>query len=155
MAPKSSNGNTVTSTDSINVDLKFVEDTDRTCVDKDKVWEFSNNYEDPQENNSLNTSSEIQFRTRINIKDIETRALETKIAFPDTTTVYGGTDGVIFFLQDQVIQSVYRYERTGRETLSIELLDLYINNRSGRRDFSFGRIKMYGTYCNYTGSDFW
>ena len=97
MAPKSSNGNTVTSTDSINVDLKFVEDTDRTCVDKDKVWEFSNNYEDPQENNSLNTSPDIHFRTKMKVKDIDTGSLETKNAFPDTTTVYGGTDGVKLF----------------------------------------------------------
>ena len=46
MPPKSSNGNTITSTNSINNDLKFVEDADRTCVDKDKFWEFSNDYED-------------------------------------------------------------------------------------------------------------
>ena len=67
------------------------------------------------------------------------------------TTVYGGTDGVILFLQDQVIQPVYRYERSGKDILSIELLDLYINSRSRRRDFSFRRIKMYVTYLNYTG----
>ena len=41
-------------------------------------------------------------------KDIDTGVLETKHVFPDTTTVYGGTDGVTSFLQDQVIQSVYR-----------------------------------------------
>ena len=33
MPPKYSNGNTTTSTNSINVDFKFVEDADRTWVD--------------------------------------------------------------------------------------------------------------------------
>ena len=71
--------------------------------------------------------------------------------FPDTTTVYGDTDGVISFSRDQVIQSVCRYERSGKETLSIEPLELYINSRSRRRDFSFRKNEMYGTYFNYTG----
>ena len=151
MPPKSSNGNTITSTNHINDDLKSVEDADRAWADTNKFDEFHNNYEDPQENNSLNTSSEVQFRIRIKIKDIDTGALETKNVFPDTTTVYGGTDGVKLFLHDQVIQSVYRFERSGKETLSIEFLGLYINSRSRRRDFSFRRTKMYGTYFNYTG----
>ena len=33
----------------------------------------------------------------ITIKDIETGVLETNNVFPDTTTVYGGTDGVKLF----------------------------------------------------------
>ena len=65
--------------------------------------------------------------------------------------VYGGTDGVILFSQDQVIQSAYLYERSGKEILSIELLGLYTNSRSRRIYFSFKRIKMYGTYFNFTG----
>ena len=145
MAPTSSNNNNITSTNNINVEMNFVEETDRTWVDTNKFDELHNNYGDSQENTSLNTSSEVQFRIIIKLKDIETGALETKNVFPDTTTVYGGTDGVILFLQDQVFQSVYRYERSGKEILSIELLDLYINSRSRRRYFSFRRIKMYGT----------
>ena len=95
MAPKSSTHNSnITSTNSINVDFKFAEDADRTWADKAKFWEFSNDYEDSQENSSLNTSSEVHFRIIINTKDIETGVLETKHVFPDTTTVYGGTDGV-------------------------------------------------------------
>ena len=117
MAPKSSNGNTVASANSINVDLKFVESTGRTWVDKDPFWEFNNNYEDPQENSSLNTSSEFQFRIIIKKNDIATVVLETKNVFPDTTAVYGGTDGVTLLLQDQVIKSVYRYERSGKYML--------------------------------------
>ena len=61
------------------------------------------------------------------------------------TTVYGGIDSVNMFVQDQMTQSVYRYERSGKEILSIELLDLYINSRSIIRGFSFIIIKMYGT----------
>ena len=71
--------------------------------------------------------------------------------FPDTTTIDGGIDGVKLFLRDQVIQPVYSYERSGKEILSIELLDLYLNSRSRRRDFSFRTTKMYGTAFNYTG----
>ena len=67
MAPKYPNNN-ITSTDSINVDLKFVEDTDRTWVDTNKFDEFHNNYEDSQENSSLNTSSEVQFRIITKLK---------------------------------------------------------------------------------------
>ena len=103
MPPKSFNGNTITSTNHINIDLKLAEDTDRTWVYTNKFDEFPNNFEDPQENSSLNTSSEVQFRTRGKVKDIDTGVLETKNAFPDTTTVYGGTDGVKLFLQDQVV----------------------------------------------------
>ena len=36
MAPKAPNGNTVTSTNSIDVDLKFEQDLGRTWVDKAK-----------------------------------------------------------------------------------------------------------------------
>ena len=35
MPPKSSNGNDITSTNHINVVLRYVEETDRTWVDKD------------------------------------------------------------------------------------------------------------------------
>ena len=103
MPPKSSNGNTITSTNHIDVDSEFVDETDRTWVDKDKFWEFRNDYEEPRENNSLNTSSEVQLRIIFKIQDIETGVFETKRVFPDTTMVYGGTDGVILFLQYQVI----------------------------------------------------
>ena len=67
------------------------------------------------------------------------------------TTMYGGIYGETLFLQDQIIQSVYRYERSGKEILSIELLDLYIDNRSILISFSFRITKMNGTYFNYTG----
>ena len=155
MAPTYNNNNKITSTDSINVDSKFVEDTDRTWVYTNNFDDFHNNYEDSQENNSLNTSSEVQFRIitkhKNKRKNIDTGVLETNNVFPDTTTVYSGTYGVKLFLQDQVIQSVYRYERSGKDILSIELLDLYINSRSIITYFSFRRTKMYGTCFNYTG----
>ena len=64
MAPKSSNGNTITSTNSIKVDLHFEQDLDRTWVYKNNCDEFHNDYEESQENSSLTTSSEVQFRIR-------------------------------------------------------------------------------------------
>ena len=81
MPPNSSNGNTITSTNHINVDLQFVEDTDRAWIDTNKFDEFHNNYEDSQENSSYHTSSEVQFRIIITNKDIDTGVLETKTSF--------------------------------------------------------------------------
>ena len=69
MAPKSSNNNNVTSTNRIDVDLNFVEDTDITWGDTDKFWEFSNDYDESQEHNSSNTSSDVQFIIITTIKD--------------------------------------------------------------------------------------
>ena len=54
--------NNIKNIDNVNVDLKFVEDTDRTWVYKDNFWEFSNDYEESQENSSLNTSSNVEFK---------------------------------------------------------------------------------------------
>ena len=62
VAPKSSNGNPITSTNNIVVDLKSEQDLDRTLVDRNRFPEFRNEYVEPQENSSLNTSTEVQFR---------------------------------------------------------------------------------------------
>ena len=97
MAPKSSNENIITSTNNTDVGLKFEQDVDRTWVDKDKFQELHDDYEEPQENSSLNTSSDVQFRIIITSKDIETGALEAKIVFPDMTKIYGGIDGINMF----------------------------------------------------------
>ena len=61
------------------------------------------------------------------------------------TTIYEGTDGINLLLKDQVIRSVYRYGRSGKEILSIELLDLYIDSRNIIIYVSFRTIEMYGT----------
>ena len=45
------------------------------------------------------------------------------------TTVYGGTDGVKLFLQNQTMESVYRFEDSGYEIVSIEIQSLYINKK--------------------------
>ena len=54
MAPKSSNGNSITNTDKVDVDLNFVDDEIlyRKWVDKDKFPEFHNDYNESQENSS-------------------------------------------------------------------------------------------------------
>ena len=65
MAPKSSNGNTITSTNSIDVDEKSEQDVDRTWVDKHRFGEFHDDYEESQENNSLKSSSDVQFKDDI------------------------------------------------------------------------------------------
>ena len=50
MAPKSSNNNTIKNIDSIHVALKLTQDVDRTWVYTDKLWDFSNDYDESQEN---------------------------------------------------------------------------------------------------------
>ena len=79
MVPKSSNNNNnnIKNIDNVNVYLKFDEDTIavpidgnetklvvRTWLDKDKLPEFNNDYNGPQENSSLSNSSEVQFRVK-------------------------------------------------------------------------------------------
>ena len=64
MAPKPSNGNTITSTNRIDVDLKSEQDVDRAWANKNRFDEFHDDYEESQENNSLNTSSDVQFKVR-------------------------------------------------------------------------------------------
>ena len=53
MAPKTSNGNTIISTNSIDVGLKSEQDVDRTWVDTNAIGEFHDDYEEPQENSSF------------------------------------------------------------------------------------------------------
>ena len=115
MAPKSFNNSNITIANRINVDSKFVEDTGRTWVDTNEFDEFHNNYEDSEENSSLNTSSEVQFRVIIQIKDIETGVLQTKHAFPDTTTVYGGTDVVKSFYKTKLFSQFIVMNAVGRK----------------------------------------
>ena len=101
MAPKSSNGNSIKNTDKVDVDLKFTDDDNlnRKWVDTDKFPEFHNDYNESQENSSLTESSEVQFRVKTIIKDIDTKKEETKVAFTDMTTVYGGNEGIKLFLK--------------------------------------------------------
>ena len=67
------------------------------------------------------------------------------------TTVYGGTDGVKLFLKNQIMESVYRFEDSGHEIVSIEMLSLCINRKSVTQYFNFRNVKMYGTLFNYIG----
>ena len=159
MAPKSSNGNSITNTDKVDVDLNFVDDEIlyRKWVDKDKFPEFHNDYNDSQENSSLTESSEVQFRVKTTIKEIVqvNFRYEAKIrsvtAFTDMTTVYGGNEGIKLFLKNQVMESVYKWEDSDKEILSMEIQNLYVNRKSVIKDYSFRTVKMYGTVFNYLG----
>ena len=55
---------------------------------------------------------------------------KNKITFTAMTTVYGGTDGVKLFLKNQIMESVYRFEDSGLEIVSMEIQNLYINKKS-------------------------
>ena len=43
------------------------------------------------------------------------------------TTVYGGTDGIKLFLQNKIMESVYLWEDSGHEILSMEIQNLCVN----------------------------
>ena len=144
MAPKSPNGNSITNTDKVDVDLNFVDDEIlyRKWVDKDKFPEFHNDYNDSQENSSLTESSEVQFRVKTTIKEmVQVGAhLELKIrsvtAFTDMTTVYGGNAGIKLFLKSKIVDSVYKWEDSAKEILSMEIQNLYVNRKSVIKDYS-------------------
>ena len=105
MAPKSSNRNSIKNTDKVDVDLNCTDDDihNRTWVDTDKFPEFHNDYNESQENSSLTESSEVQFRVKTIIKDPDTKKEETKVAFTDMTTVYGGNEGIKLFLKTSYV----------------------------------------------------
>ena len=52
------------------------------------------------------------------------------------TTVSAGTGGIKLFLKTQIMESVYRFEDSGHEILSMELQNLYINRTSVIKDFN-------------------
>ena len=161
MAPKVQNKNTIKNVDKLYVDLKFYDDAEegsyRTWVDKYKFPEFYDDYNDSQENSSLTESSEVQFRVKTTIKEIVQVGvhLEAKIrsvtAFTDMTTVYGGNEGIKLFLKNQIMESVYKWEDSEKEILSMEIQNLYVNRKSAIKDYSFRTVKMYGTVVNYLG----
>ena len=165
MAPKSSNKNTVKNIDKVDVDLKFDKDAItaedgtrvvlRTWVNKDKFPEFKDAYDNSQENSSLSDSSEVQFRVKTTIRYYdpheEIKKEKTAFAFVEMTTVYGGTEGIKLFLKQQIMESVYRWEDSGQEIVSMEIQNLYINRTSVIKNYSFREMKMYGAKFNYLG----
>ncbi len=151
---QSSNKNTVKNIDKVDVDLKFDDDEDRTWVNKDKFPEFNDAYNNSQENSSLSDSSEVQFKVKTTVQfvsDNGTKKQTTKTAFVDMTTVYGGTDDIKLYLKQQIMESVYRWEDSGHEIISMEILGLYINRKKAIKDYSFRTMKMYGAKFNYLG----
>ena len=46
------------------------------------------------------------------------------------TTVHGGTDGVKLCLKNRIMESAYRFEDSGHETVPMETQKLYVNKRN-------------------------
>ena len=147
MTPKYYNQNTIKNIDHVDVDLKFEQYIDRTWVYEDKFPEFQNDYDESQENSSLNKSSRVQFSVKTTYRDPHDPDEKeiTKSVFIPETTVYGGTNGVKLFLKNKVMESIYRWEDSSKEILSMEMQNMYINDKSVIKDYSFRNIKMYGT----------
>ena len=76
---------------------------------------------------------------------------KTIVGYISMATVYGGNAGIISVLK-QLMHSVYKREDSGKEILSIETLDLFINRRSVIQNFNFrnvnvwNNIQLYGVY---------
>ena len=49
------------------------------------------------------------------------------------------------------MESVYRWEDSGHEIISMEIQNLYINRKNVIKNYSFREMKMYGTRFNYLG----
>ena len=153
MTPKSPNKNIVKNIDKVDVDLKFDDDAVvgtidgiesktilRTWVNKDRFPEFHNGYNDSQENSSLTQYPEVQFRVNTTIQDY--RGLRSVTAFTNMTTVYGGNEGIKLFLENQIMESVYRWGDSANEILPMEIQISYINKKSVIKDCSFRETKM-------------
>ena len=50
------------------------------------------------------------------------------------TTVYGGTEGVKLFLENQIMESAYKWEGSSKEVLAMEIQSLYINKKGAIKD---------------------
>ena len=66
-------------------------------------------------------------------------------------TVYGGNDGGKLFLQNQIMEPVYRFVGSGHEIVPVETLDLYIHRISVTKHVNSRNAKMHGTLFNYIG----
>ena len=54
----------------------------------------------------------------------------SKTAFDEMTTVYGGIAGIKLVLKNEIIESVYHFEDSEHELLSMEIPILYINRKN-------------------------
>ena len=152
--PKSSKEKTKKTTDNITAtaDLKFEGDeSDRTWINKDKFYEFKQQYDETQDNSSLNDANNIQYNIEVLIRNITTKKEDVKKAFPPMQVVYGGLNAIKLFLKNVIIETVYAYEDSGYEILEINLVRLYINSKRQYKNTNFSNIKMYNLVFNYRG----
>ena len=83
--PKSSKEKTKKTTDNITAtaDLKFEGDeSDRTWINKDKFYEFKQQYDETQDNSSLDDANNIQYNIEVLTRNINSQKEEVKKAFP-------------------------------------------------------------------------
>ena len=151
--PKSSKEKTKKTTDNITAtaDLKFDYYDERTWVNKDKFYEFKQQYDETQDNSSLNDANNIQYNIEVLIRNIITKKEDLKKAFPPMQVVYGGLNAIKLFLKNVIIETVYAYEDSGYEILEINLVRLYINSKRQYKNTNFSNIKMYNLVFNYRG----
>ena len=108
MSPKTLNKKTKkpTNTDTLDVDLKFKKFYDdegkeygRTFVNKDKFPEFEYDYQDSQDNSSLNTTSSVEFEIHINARNINKVEDKVHKLWISMTTVLGGINGIKLYIK--------------------------------------------------------
>ena len=137
----------------MDVQLKFYkkEEEGRTWVNKDTFKEFESEYNNSQDDSSLTNTSNVQFGLHINVMHpIDNNIKTTKKEWIPLTTVYGGIDGVKLFIKHRNFETVYAWEDSFNEIISISLNRLYINTQK-QHETHFKDIKMYGTLFNYNG----
>ena len=67
------------------------------------------------------------------------------------TTVYGGDNGIKFFIKHKTIEMVYAYEDSNWEIQAISIINFCKQKKKQQATTNFSEIKMYGAISNYTG----
>ena len=145
------NKKTTILTSSLEADLKhdFDKEVGRYWVNKDKFWEFQNEYDELQDGQQDPVSVELHII--VEIKEIFQNIITRKDAFLPTQQVYGGMKGVKLYLKKVIMDSVYAWEESPTEIQHIFLNKLYIHKVKQNLSTDIKHIKMYGTVFNYLG----
>ena len=104
MSSNVKNKNTPTISDTLDVDLKFDKHPDwpGSWVNKDKFFEFEEEYNDTQDNSALNSASDVEFAIHITLRHVSPNPLQrtehVQKIWISMTTVLGDINGVKLFI---------------------------------------------------------
>ena len=115
---------TKTNTD-VNIGLKLVKGDDRTWVDDNKFVVLEKRFVEIQKDNK--NPVRVEFELKIRLRKISDGAMHLKEPWVHMQTIYGGMEGVKAYIQHKVIDSVYMWEDSDYEIVSVGLSRLYVS----------------------------